>query len=55
MLTTFAEKRSISMRNSFESNLDTLLAETISDSFVRLRKHNTDYAKMIFKGLALNY
>lgn len=42
------------MRNSFASNLNTLLAETISDSLVRLRKHNTDYAKMLSKGLAIN-
>ena len=55
MLTTFAEKKSIYMRNSFESNLGTLLDETISDSFLRLRKHNTDSAKTVFSGLALNY
>lgn len=42
------------MNKSFASNLNTLLAETISDSLVRLRKHNTDYAKMLSKGLALN-
>ncbi len=42
------------MRNSFARNLNTLLAETISDSLVRMRNHNNDYAKMISKGLALN-
>ncbi|MCK9478674.1 MAG: hypothetical protein M0R40_04125 [Firmicutes bacterium] len=42
------------MKNSFSINLNTLLAETISDSLVRLRKCNTDYAKMLSKGLALN-
>lgn len=35
------------MSNSFARNLNTLLAETISDSLVRMRKHNTDYAKML--------
>ena len=38
------------MRNSFARNLNTLLAETISDSLVRMRNHNNDYAKMISKG-----
>ncbi len=54
MLTTFTERGLIFMRNSFARNLNTLLAETISDSLVRLRKHNADYAKMLSKGLALN-
>lgn len=42
------------MSNNFARNLDVLLAETISDSLVRMRKHNTNYSKMLSKGLVLN-
>ena len=42
------------MSNNFARNLDVLLAETISDSLIRMRKHNANYAKMLSKGLVLN-